>query len=76
MELARFIKRICVSTSTYKGVLAEEYYDLIDWIRGPVAKLYRKAIIDEHHLRFDENLSVAETKFLISPIIDSLHLIK
>lgn len=43
-----------------KGVLAEEYYDLIDWIRGPVAKLYRKAIIDEHHLRFDENLSVAE----------------
>ena len=43
-----------------KGVLAEEYYDLIDWIRGPVAKLYRKAIIDEYHLRFDEDLSVAE----------------
>ena len=43
-----------------QGNLSEQYYNLIDWLRGPVAKLYRKDIIDEHHLRFDENLSVAE----------------
>ena len=43
-----------------QGKLFEEYYNLIDWIRGPVAKLYRKRIIDEYNLRFDESLSVAE----------------
>lgn len=42
------------------GKLFDEYYNLIDWIRGPVAKLYRKHIIDEYNLRFDKNLSVAE----------------
>ena len=43
-----------------QGILSEEYYNLIDWLRGPVAKLYRKSIIDKYNLRFDENLSVAE----------------
>jgi len=53
-------KKLRKHKAPLKGNLFEEYYSLIDWLRGPVAKLYRKSIIDEHHLRFDESLSVAE----------------
>lgn len=43
-----------------EGNLFEEYCNLIDWIRGPVAKLYRKHIIDKYKLKFNESLCVAE----------------
>lgn len=47
-------------TAISKGVLCEEYYNLLDWSRGPGAKLYRKCIIDRYQLKFDENVSIAE----------------
>jgi len=47
------------STNLY-GTLREEYYSLLELLRVPVIKLYRKKIIDTYQLRFDETLSVAE----------------
>lgn len=46
--------------SKQSGFLQQEYYNLLELLRGPVIKLYKKKIIDKYHLRFDENLSVAE----------------
>lgn len=43
-----------------QGYLFNEYYNLLELLRGPWIKLYRKSIIDTYHLRFDERLSVAE----------------
>lgn len=43
-----------------EGDLSKEYYQLINWLRGPWAKLYKKSIIDLYNIRFDETLSVAE----------------
>lgn len=43
-----------------EGSLSTEYYQLINWLRGPCAKLYKKSIIDLYNIRFDETLSVAE----------------
>lgn len=43
-----------------EGHLFKEYYQLINWLRGPWAKLYKKSIIDLYNIRFDETLSVAE----------------
>ena len=42
------------------GILADEYYKLLELLRVPVVKLYKRDIIEVYHIRFDENLSVAE----------------
>lgn len=42
------------------GILADEYYKLLELLRVPVVKLYKRDIIELNHIRFDENLSVAE----------------
>ena len=42
------------------GILADEYYKLLELLRVPVVKLYKRDIIEANHIRFDENLSVAE----------------
>lgn len=47
-------------TTISKGVLSEEYYNLLDWLGGPWAKLYRKCIIDKYQLKFDETVGIAE----------------
>lgn len=44
----------------YEGWVSKEYYQLLNWLRGPCAKLYKKSIIDLYNIRFKENLSVAE----------------
>ena len=42
------------------GILADEYYKLLELLRVPVVKLYKRSILEDHHIRFDENLSLAE----------------
>ena len=42
------------------GILADEYYKLLELLRVPVVKLYKRDIIELNHIQFDENLSVAE----------------
>lgn len=42
------------------GILADEYYKLLELLRVPVVKLYKRDIIELNHIRFDENLSLAE----------------
>lgn len=42
------------------GILADEYYKLLELLRVPFVKLYNRSILEDHHIRFDENLSLAE----------------
>lgn len=42
------------------GILADEYYKLLELLRVPVVKLYKRSILEDHRIRFDENLSLAE----------------
>jgi len=42
------------------GILADEYYKLLELLRVPVVKLYKRSILEDHDIRFDENLSLAE----------------
>ncbi len=42
------------------GILADEYYKLLELLRVPVVKLYKRSILEDYHIRFDENLSLAE----------------
>lgn len=49
-----------VHKAPQRGILREEYYKLLEFLRVPVGKLYKKDIIDAHQLRFNEVLSIAE----------------
>lgn len=43
-----------------KGNFFYDYYLLIDLLRVPVIKLYRKSIIDKYNIRFPANIKTAE----------------
>lgn len=42
------------------GVFFDDYYKLINFLRGPVAKLYKLDIIKKHRVRFPEKISRGE----------------